>query len=575
MRLEAGHPEDDLDARLLQGLRDFDVVALVEPRLEFNHHLDLLAVERGAGERVDDVRILRHTIEVDPDGLDFRIDRRLPQQVHQLGKSVIGIMEQDVPPRDLLEVARPPLQMAMRQGAELAVDQSGPPEVGKVHQVLAVVVPAPGDDARLVHHAQLSDQKFQQLLRHGPIVEKAHVVTLLPSSDALPHLLEQRLGEVIVHVNLRVPRHLDGKGGHRRGLKRGEQPGQSDTDHIVQEHDAVASFLLGQNQEPVEVIGQFEQSEPRPLRHLPLEGDGVIDGPVLQLGHAHIGDQNGHQMRTDLPIKPASDELPLLLVELILGHEVNAFIGQLRFDLLEGGIVARLELNDPLVHCIERFSHPVAERGRGALSDQGNALQGRHPHAEKLIEVVGEDAKEPHPLDQWHVLVLRLLQDALIECEPTDLPVEEFIFRGQPLLALGLAGLARGGHPREDTREHHQDRVPRVNFWRPRALRPSTTPAFAPCPCLETPPPNSPPPPSSMAKSTANSPSNATADNTWSSSSTPVTSPASAPQRFTPSRIASPISSPATPSSSAAAPMPRTSTNGSSPPPRPMAEQKA
>ena len=212
MRLKAGHPEDDLDARLLQGLRDLDVVALVEPRLELDHHLHLLAVERGAGERVDDVRILCHPIEVDPDGLDFRINRRLPQQVHQLGKGVIGIMEQDVPPRNLLEIAGAALQVPVRQRPELAVDQSRPSEVGEIHQVLAVVVPAPGDDARLVHHAQLSNQELQQLLRHGPVVQEAHIVTLLPAGDAFSHLLEQGLGEVVVHVNLGVPRHLDGIG---------------------------------------------------------------------------------------------------------------------------------------------------------------------------------------------------------------------------------------------------------------------------------------------------------------------------------------------------------------------------
>ena len=294
VRLEAGHPEDDLDARLLQGLRDLDVVALVEPRLQFDHHLHLLAVERSTGQRVDDVRILRHPIEVDPDGLDFRIDRRLPQQVHQLGEGVIGIMEQDVPPRNLLEIAGAALQVPVRQGPELAVDQSGPPEVREVHQVLAVVVPAPGDDARFVHHTQLPDQELQQILRHGPVVEKAHVVALLPAGDAFPHLLEQGLGEVVVHVNLRVPRHLDGIGGHRRRLKRGEQAGQADADHIVEEQNAMPPIVLRQDEEPVEVIGQFKQGEPRPLRHLPLEGNGVIDGPVLQFGHAHIRDEDGH-----------------------------------------------------------------------------------------------------------------------------------------------------------------------------------------------------------------------------------------------------------------------------------------
>ncbi len=64
-----------------------------------------------------------------------------------------------------------------------------------------------------------------------------------------------------------------------------------------------------------------------------------------------------------------------------------------------------------------------------------------HPHHEELIQVAGEDGEEPHPLKQRDGLVLRELQDPLVEPEPALLAIQ--IPTGRQLVGAGRAGLIR------------------------------------------------------------------------------------------------------------------------------------
>jgi hypothetical protein len=58
-------------------------------------------------------------------------------------------------------------------------------------------------------------------------------------------------------------------------------------------------------------------------------------------------------------------------------------------------------------------------------------LEAGHPDHEELVEVVGEDRCEPDPLEQWLGRVLRQLEDALVEPQPGQLPVEEPVVVGR------------------------------------------------------------------------------------------------------------------------------------------------
>jgi len=71
-------------------------------------------------------------------------------------------------------------------------------------------------------------------------------------------------------------------------------------------------------------------------------------------------------------------------------------------------------------------------------------LQARHAGHEELVQVVGRDGQEAHPLQQGVALVRRLFQHATVEGQPRQLAVDEPLGRGhQRLGQLQLRG-ARG-----------------------------------------------------------------------------------------------------------------------------------
>ena len=68
---------DDVASGLLEALRPFDIVALVEARAQLEQRGDLLAVLGGVDERFGEVRLACQAVERDFDRDDVRVARRL------------------------------------------------------------------------------------------------------------------------------------------------------------------------------------------------------------------------------------------------------------------------------------------------------------------------------------------------------------------------------------------------------------------------------------------------------------------------------------------------------------------
>ena len=85
--------------------------------------------------------------------------------------------------------------------------------------------------------------------------------------------------------------------------------------------------------------------------------------------------------------------------------------------------------------------------GRRADGEPGGdpALEAGHPDHEELVEVAGEDRREPDPLEQRQLLVLGQLEHPLVEPQPGQLAVEEPVLelldRGQRLVGHGVRRL--------------------------------------------------------------------------------------------------------------------------------------
>lgn len=53
---------------------------------------------------------------------------------------------------------------------------------------------------------------------------------------------------------------------------------------------------------------------------------------------------------------------------------------------------------------------------------------------EKFVEIRAGDAEKLYPLQQWRLWIYGLVKDALIEFEPTQLPIEEEVRRTRTVL---------------------------------------------------------------------------------------------------------------------------------------------
>ena len=85
-----------MDAVFLQLPRPLDVVRLVKPGAEFDHHGDLLAVVHRAHQRAENARITARAIERHFDGQHVAVGGGAFEKFHHAGIIFVGMMQQDV-----------------------------------------------------------------------------------------------------------------------------------------------------------------------------------------------------------------------------------------------------------------------------------------------------------------------------------------------------------------------------------------------------------------------------------------------------------------------------------------------
>ncbi len=101
---------------------------------------------------------------------------------------------------------------------------------------------------------------------------------------------------------------------------------------------------------------------------------------------------------------------------------------------------------------------PVRALRRDAGTDL--PLEAGHAHHEELVEVVGRDRDEPHPLEQRVVGVPGLLQHPHVELQPTDFTVDEAGRAVPQRLGVGLRFRIGDDFPHLIHRRRLPDRAP-------------------------------------------------------------------------------------------------------------------
>lgn len=135
---------------------------------------------------------------------------------------------------------------------------------------------------------------------------------------------------------------------------------------------------------------------------------------------------------------PVVDPRPLRIVQIGIGEDVDAGIGQLRHHDLEPdpGLLG-LQLVDHAAELFERLGRAAAVRRGGLDAAENEPLEQPHALHEELVEVAGEDRQELDALEQRERLVVGLGEHAPVELQPREIAVEEPGFLGRDKRAGG------------------------------------------------------------------------------------------------------------------------------------------
>ena len=316
----------------------------------------------------------------------------------------------------------------MGDGRLRGVDEIGTSKVREPHQIPSVVIPVSRHNTRRRRHLHLLQQPREHVFRHVAVVNEAHVFALFALFQAPLHAVHHRTRHVVVHVQIGVARRLQGIGLHARGLKESEDFGQGMPDDVLQKHDALRASSLGQGQEPIQVPRDVDDRqlllvlfESQPHREVAVSVD--------QLGHFDLAAQHDrHQFRSHGEPEIRRHKFSVSLFQLVLAHKANVLALQRGNHFVKGLVVLPTQAFDPRDDLGQRFVVGEAEGGLGFFVHHQDPLQVGHANAVEFVEVVGEDAQEPHPLNQRRAGNLRLLQHALVEGQPAQLAVDEVPF---------------------------------------------------------------------------------------------------------------------------------------------------
>ncbi len=117
-------------------------------------------------------------------------------------------------------------------------------------------------------------------------------------------------------------------------------------------------------------------------------------------------------------VEETAEILLLFIIELCLVEHADVMLLQLIKDRINGlGVfcgISLIELIDSL-ECLLQGLTVLLGQGFAV----GQAVEGSHPHSEKLVEVVAVNAEEGKALQQGHFRLLGLLENAVVEVHPT------------------------------------------------------------------------------------------------------------------------------------------------------------
>ena len=244
---------------------------------------------------------------------------------------------------------------------------------------------------------------------------------------ALQGALEQPHQVLRLLLDLDVAVADQPEGARAAHLVAGEKPVDEEPDHVLQRDVADGAFAgIGQPQEAVERHGKPKQPGHRlpPGRAEELQPDGEAEIGNEGEGVRRV-DRKGREHREDrgeeFPLEPDA----VLPRQLAGPHDLDVFRRERLLQHGERGLLLELQLVDLLEDLAQLLGRraPVGAALGDLLPDL--AFEPGDAHHEELVEVGCGDRQEAHPFQERVGGVLRLVQDATVELEPGELPVDE------------------------------------------------------------------------------------------------------------------------------------------------------
>ena len=232
------------------------------------------------------------------------------------------------------------------------------------------------------------------------------------------------------HVEVEGDHLLEGNGGvDRRGIVVAEVGGKG---------DEAGQILLGNLHAGELALVRFGITD----HSSNVEAEIAHERERVSRVHSQRG-----QHRKNRAAETVVHPLALFVVQLFVIQQLNPVIQQSRLEMTAVVLLLLLQQGD------EAFSdgEQLLERCLPVFARRGDAsfhlgLQGRDAHHEELVEVVAEDGAELGLIQQRGAGIERLRQNALVERDPAQFPVDVAV-RAQNVGAHELIGQAKPGSP--------------------------------------------------------------------------------------------------------------------------------
>ena len=288
------------------------------------------------------------------------------------------------------------------------------------HQILVVLVSSASQRSVQLLGVQSLTKFFLEFLRNLLVVDYAHGFTLFAAVYAQGNLLHGTEVGIIIHLHLGILGKLEAVGTVGALLETEEYQWQTVSDYIVEIHDVVETIACRYlHPASIDSIRYLYYGVFLLLVILSLFYSEV-DAVILQGREVvYLVEPDRVDRTIELVVEELRKELLLLVVELVFGEQTNLVNFKLSENCIHRfSVFFRIRFIE-FIYCFERF----LDLCFGILFELlvEHSVEGCHTDTEELVEVIGVNTEEREAFQQWHILFLCLLQNAMVKIHPTDI----------------------------------------------------------------------------------------------------------------------------------------------------------